>query len=61
MILLEFPDPVPYIANCSRWKSFAVAGLNCNSLENIHGCPSFAVTTSIRRKLFHWKSFAVTK
>ena len=25
---------VPYIANCSRWKSFAVTELNCNSLEN---------------------------
>ena len=26
-----------YIANFSKWKTFAVAKLNCNSLENIHG------------------------
>ena len=26
-----------YIANRSRWRSFAVAKLNCNSLENICG------------------------
>ena len=29
---------LPYIANCSRWKSFAVVELNCNLLENIRGC-----------------------
>ena len=28
-----------YIANCSRWKDFAVVELNCNSLENICGWP----------------------
>ena len=27
---------VLYITNCSRWKSFMVAELNCNSLEDIH-------------------------
>ena len=32
---------VLYIANCSRWKSFMVAELNCNSLENICGWPFF--------------------
>ena len=47
--------------NCSRWKSFAVAELNLNSLENIrswmvvlHGkayCTGYFT--------FHWKSFAV--
>ena len=35
-------DRVPYFANCSRQKSFVVAELNFNSLENIgncmHGC-----------------------
>ena len=25
-----------YIANHSRWKSFAVEEMNCNLLENIH-------------------------
>ena len=25
-------------SNCSRWKSFAVEEMNCNSLENICGC-----------------------
>ena len=27
-----------YIANHSKWKNFAVVELNCNLLENIHGC-----------------------
>ena len=34
---------LPYIANCSRWKSFAVVEINCNSLENIHGCMVISV------------------
>ena len=28
---------VLYITNCSRWKSFTVAELNCNFLQNIRG------------------------
>ena len=27
---------IPYIANRLRWKSFVIAKLNCNFLENIH-------------------------
>ena len=27
---------IPYIANRSRWKSFTVAELNYNSLENLY-------------------------
>ena len=29
-----FPGPVTYITSRLRWKSFAVAKLNCNLLEN---------------------------
>ena len=29
---------ITYIANFSRWISFAVEEMNCNSLENICGC-----------------------
>ena len=31
------PSLLTYIANCSRWKSFVVAELNFNSLENFYG------------------------
>jgi len=31
----SLPTVVPYIANYLRWKSFAVAELYCNLLENI--------------------------
>ena len=50
---------IPYIANRSRWKSFAVVEINCNSLENIHGCMVILYGQLLHR-LFHWKSFAVT-
>ena len=29
---------LPYIVSCLRWKSLAIVELNCNLLENIHGC-----------------------
>ena len=31
---------IPYIANRSRWKSFADAWVNLNSLENFCGVPT---------------------
>ena len=33
----DFSIRVPYIANCSRWKSFADGQGTSNSLENFHG------------------------
>ena len=37
--LCAFPPTImPYIAICSRWKSFTVEEMNFNSLENIHSC-----------------------
>ena len=51
---------VPYIANYSRWKSFAVAELNCNSLENIHSWTVVLHGQGLLHRLFHWKSFVVT-
>ena len=50
---------IPYIANRSRWKCFAVAGLNFHSLENIHGWTVVLHGQSLLHKLFHWRSFAV--
>ena len=49
-----------YIANHSRWKSFAVAKLDCNSLENIRGWMAVLYGQSLLHRLFHWKSFVVT-
>ena len=50
---------IPYIANRSRWKSFVVVEINCNSLENIHGCMMIWYSQTLLHRLFHWKSFAV--
>ena len=47
------------IAIWSRW-SFAVATINCDSLENIHGWTAVLYGQSLLHKLFHWKSFMVT-
>ena len=33
-----FVPYTPYIANCSRWKSFVIAEMNCNSLQNFCSC-----------------------
>ena len=51
---------LPYIANRSRWISFAAAKLNCNSLENICGWTVVLYGQSLLHRLFHWKSFVVT-
>ena len=34
---LHLQTLLPYIANCLRWKCFAVVELNFNSMENIRG------------------------
>ena len=49
-----------YIANRSRWKSFAVEKLNCNSLENIRGWMVIFYGQDILHRQFHWKCFVVT-
>ena len=41
-------------------KSFAVVEINCNLLENIHGCMVILYGQTLLHRLFHWKSFAVT-
>ena len=58
MICKELPSL--YIANRLRWKSFTVVEINCNSLENIHGCMVILYGQTLLHRLFHWKSFAVT-
>ena len=45
------------IANCSRWKSFVVAKLNCNLLENICSWIVVMYGQNLLHRLFH---FAVT-
>ena len=55
---------ITYIANCSRWKSFAVEEINCNSLENICGCMvvlcgqsllhRHIITDSLENFRIHW-------
>ena len=49
-----------YIANHLRWKSFLVAKINCNLLENICGWIIVLYGQSLLHRVFHWKSFAVT-
>ena len=46
-----------YIANRPRWKSFVVAKLNYNLLENILGWTVVLYGQSLLNELFHWKSF----
>ena len=48
---------VPYIANHSRWKSFTVAELNCNSQKNFCGWTIVLHGQGLLHKLFHWKNF----
>ena len=47
-----------YIANRLRWKSFAVAELNCNSLKNICSWTVVMHSQGLLNRLFHWKSFS---
>ena len=49
-----------HIVNRSRCKSFTVAKLNCNSLENICGWMVVLYGQSLLHRLFNWKKFAVT-
>ena len=51
---------IPYVANHLRWKSFAVAELNCNSLVNICSWTVVLHGQSLLHRLYHWKSFVVT-
>jgi len=56
-VCVSAPRLLPYIANCSRWKSFMVAGLNCNSLENIRSWPSSAVTAYYQKEIILLEKF----
>ena len=49
---------IPYIAN--HLQSFAVANLNCNSVENISGWTVVLCGQSLLHRLFHRKSFMAT-
>ena len=51
---------IPYITNRSRWKSFAVTELNCNSLEYTYSWTVVLHGQGLLHRLFHWKSFTVT-
>ena len=55
-VLIRKYTELPYIANCSRWKSFMVAELNFNLLENFHGWTVVLHGQGLLHKLFHWKS-----
>ena len=49
--------------NHSRWKSFAVVEMNCNSLENVHGCMVILCGQTLLHSgiiAIYRKSFAVT-
>ena len=46
--------------NRLRWKSFAVAKLNFNSLENIRGWTIVLHEQGLLHRLFHWKGFVIT-
>ena len=45
-----------YILYRSKWKSFTVAELNCNSLETICSWTIVLHGQGLLQRLFHWKS-----
>ena len=55
-----FVPYTPYITNCSRWKSFVVAEMKCNSLENFCSCIVVLCICTRILSLIHWKSFVFT-
>ena len=59
IMLISIIPALPYIGNRSRRKSFTVAKLNGNSMENIHGWMVVLYGQSLLHSLFHWKSFVV--
>ena len=49
--LCAFPPTImPYIAICSRWKSFMVKEMNFNLLEDIHSCMIVLCTQTLLHK-----------
>ena len=52
---LIFVHLILYIANCSRWKSFADGQASSNSLENFHGFPTPLIFKRKCHKQLHTK------